>query len=80
MRLVLGEGMRLVGAGLVIGVVAAVMLSRFIAGLLFDVTPRDLTVFAAVPVLLAAAAALASYLPARRATRVDPVLALRGDA
>ena len=80
MRLVVGEGMRLVGAGLAIGVVVAALLSRFIAQLLFDVTPRDLTVFAAVPVLLAAAAALASYLPARRATRVDPAMALRGDA
>ena len=59
---------------------AALLLSGSIASLLFEVTPRDLSVFAAVPAVLAAAAALASYLPARRATRVDPVIALRGDA
>jgi ABC-type antimicrobial peptide transport system permease subunit len=80
LRLVVGEGMRLVGIGLIAGLAAALPLSKSIAALLFDVTPRDLTVFATVPLLLGAAAALASYLPARRATRVDPVVALRGDA
>ena len=78
--LVVGEAMRLVGTGLVAGVAAALLLSGSIASLLFEVTPRDLSVFASVPAVLAAAAALASYLPARRATRVDPVIALRGDA
>ena len=71
--------MRLVGAGLIVGVAVALALSGSIATLLFDVVPRDLSVFATVPALLAAAAALASYFPARRATLVDPVVALRGD-
>jgi len=79
LRLVVGEGMRLVGAGLIVGVAVALALSGSIATLLFDVAPRDLSVFATVPALLAAAAALASYFPARRATLVDPVVALRGD-
>jgi ABC-type lipoprotein release transport system permease subunit len=51
--------------------------SRWITGFLFDVSPRDLTTFAVVPCVLAAVALLACYLPARRATRVDAVVALR---
>lgn len=80
LRLVVGEGMRLVGIGLLLGVAAALLLSGSIAALLFDVTPRDLSVFVGVAAVLAAAGVLATYLPARRATRVDPVVALRGDA
>jgi putative ABC transport system permease protein len=80
LRLVVGEGMRLVGVGLIVGLAVALPLSGSIATLLFDVAPRDLSVFATVPAVLAVAAALASYLPARRATLVDPVVALRGDA
>jgi putative ABC transport system permease protein len=78
--LVVGQGMRLVALGLAAGVVAAAALSGSIAALLFDVAPRDLSVFAAVAAVLLTAGALASYLPARRATRVDPVIALRADA
>jgi putative ABC transport system permease protein len=78
-RLVVGEGMRLVAIGLIVGLAAAALLSGWIADLLFEVTPRDLTVFALVPALLAAAAALASYLPARRATRIDPLITLRSE-
>ena len=57
----------------------AAALTRFMAGLLHDVTPLDPLTFVAVPALLAAVAAVAGYLPARRATRVDPMLALRVD-
>jgi putative ABC transport system permease protein len=78
--LVVRQGLGLVTAGLGAGLVAAAVLSRSIATLLFEVSPRDLSIFAAVSVILFLAGALASYLPARRATRVDPVVALRGDA
>ena len=79
LALVLGEGMRLVAIGLLVGLVAAAALGGAISGLLFGVEPRDLTIFAAVPAVLLAAGALASYVPAQRATRVDPVVALRGE-
>jgi putative ABC transport system permease protein len=79
LRLVVGQGMRLVAVGLAAGVVAASALTGSIATLLFEVGPRDLSVFAAVPAVLLTAAALASYVPARRAMRVDPVVALRGE-
>jgi len=80
LALVVGQGLRLVIAGLAAGLVAAGALSGSIAALLFDVSPRDVTIFAAVPAVLLVAGVLASYVPARRATRVDPVVALRGDA
>jgi putative ABC transport system permease protein len=80
LRLVVSQGLRLVTAGLGAGLVAAAILSGSIATLLFDVPPRDLSIFFAVSAVLFVAGALASYLPARRATRVDPVVALRGDA
>jgi len=77
LRLILGQGMSLALIGLGIGLAAAWALSRLLRGLLFGITATDPLVFLAVPLLLAAVAALASYLPARRATRVEPVLALR---
>jgi predicted permease len=75
--LVLARGMVpvLVGAGL--GVVGAIALSRFMRGLLFGVTPTDALTLTTVTLLLLATAAIAAYLPARRATRVDPVQVLR---
>jgi predicted permease len=79
LALVLGEGMQLVALGLLVGLAAASALGGAISGLLFGVEPRDLTIFAAVPAVLLIAGALASYIPARRATHVDPVVALRGD-
>jgi predicted permease len=77
--LVLGQGLRLAGAGLVLGVAVALVLARLLASLLHGIQPRDPVTFAAAPLALLAAALLASYLPARRATRVDPSVALRGE-
>ena len=79
MRLVLQNGMTLLLAGLGIGLAGALALSRFLQSLLFEVKSTDIMTFASVPFLLAAVAFLACYLPARRATLVDPVVALRND-
>ena len=78
-RLVLGEGLRLAGAGIVVGIVLSLLATRLLGTLLYGVTPTDPLTFAIVPVLLAGVALLASYLPARRATQVDPTTALRAD-
>ncbi len=79
MALVLAHGMALAGAGLAIGLVATLALGRVLAGLLFGVGPTDPVTFAGVSLVMAAAAFLACYLPARRATRVDPMVALRAE-
>jgi predicted permease len=76
-RLVVREGLALAGCGLAIGLLAAFGLTGLLAKLLFGVAPRDPATFLAVALFLAAVAASASYLPARRATRVDPAVALR---
>ncbi|PYQ02909.1 MAG: hypothetical protein DMF82_14695 [Acidobacteria bacterium] len=75
--LVLGEGMRLVLLGMAIGLAGAVALSRFLGTLLFQVAPLDPPTFGAVAMVLAAIALAACYLPARRATATDPLVALR---
>ena len=75
--LVLGQGLKLAGIGLAIGLVAAVVASKLLAKVLFSVKPTDPATYAAVAVLLGAVAMLACYLPARRATKVDPLVALR---
>ena len=77
LRLVVGHGMRLVGFGIVTGVLTALVLTRLMRTLLFDVSPADPLTFIAVSVALAAVAFLAGFLPALRAARIDPVLALR---
>ncbi|HEX5422800.1 MAG TPA: ABC transporter permease [Candidatus Acidoferrales bacterium] len=77
MRLVLGHGARMALIGIAIGVVAALGLTRLMAGELFGVTAHDPLTFLAVAVVLVIVALLASYVPARRAMRVDPVVALR---
>ena len=76
---VLGQALRLAVLGVGAGLAGAVALSRTIASLLFELSPTDPATLGAVAVLLASVALLASYLPARRATRVDPLVALRSE-
>ena len=77
LRLVVRQGMLLAGAGIAAGLLGALGLSRLLTALLFSVKPNDPLTFALVAVVLAAIAFLACWIPARRATRVDPILALR---
>lgn len=77
LRLVLGRAATLIVAGTCLGLVGSVLLVRLITKLLFGTSPLDPLTFVAVPILLAAVALLASYIPARRATRIDPIVALR---
>jgi predicted permease len=77
--MVLRQGMELTVAGCVLGVVAAAALTRVMASLLFGVSTTDLTTFTAVPLILIATAMIATCIPALRATRVDPVVALRDE-
>jgi putative ABC transport system permease protein len=76
-RMIVGSGMALVVGGVVIGLLGALATTRLLAGLLQLVSATDPATFVGVPLVLAAAALLASWLPARRATRVDPMVALR---
>ena len=79
LRMVMGEGARLVLGALLLGGVASVMLSRFLSGLLFEIQPTDPVTFVAVAVVLSGVALLAAFIPARRATRVDPIDALKAE-
>jgi predicted permease len=76
-RMAVGEGMQLVAIGLAVGLVGAVALTRFVRTMLFDVSPSDPITFGAISFMLAAVAFVACFIPARRATRVDPLVALR---
>jgi putative ABC transport system permease protein len=77
LRMVIGKGALLASTGIVIGLGGALGLTRFLQGLLFGVSATDVVVFAVVPLVLAIVALAACYVPARRATRIDPMLALR---
>jgi predicted permease len=78
-RMVLGYGSRLALAGLAIGLLGSFALTRLISGVLFGVTPTDPLTFGVVSAILLGIGVLASWLPARRATRIDPIVALRAD-
>ena len=77
LRLVVGEGVKLAGLGIGIGLLGAFGVTRFVASILYDTSPSDPLSYTAVALFLVGVAALASWLPARKATRVDPIIALR---
>ena len=77
LRLVIGQGLRLTFGGVALGLGGALGLTRFLASLLFEIKPTDPLIFTGVAVALALAALAACYVPARRATKVDPLIALR---
>jgi putative ABC transport system permease protein len=76
-QMVLGEGLRTMFIGIAIGLVSALALARTVAHLLYGIAPSDPLTFVVVPIILAAVGLLACWIPARRATRVDPLTALR---
>ena len=80
LRLVLGQGLRLIMLGLVGGLAVSLLLTRWLRELLFGVSANDPLTLAAVALFLSLIALLASYLPARRAMKVDPMIALRNES
>jgi len=79
LRMVIGEGISLAAIGLLLGVFSALALTRVLTSLLYDVAPSDPVTYAGLVVLLAGTALVAAWIPARRAARVDPVVALKGE-
>jgi putative ABC transport system permease protein len=77
LQLVVGQGMRLVGLGIVVGIVTGLAVTRLMGNLLFNVPTYDPITFGSVSLLVALVAFIAGWLPAMRASRIDPVLALR---
>jgi putative ABC transport system permease protein len=77
LKLTVGQGLRLVFVGLVIGLIAAFVLTRVMSSLLFGVSATDPTTFVAISLILIGVALLASYIPALRATKIEPMVALR---
>jgi ABC-type antimicrobial peptide transport system permease subunit len=76
---VVTDGLKVVGVGVALGLVVALWAGKFVAPLLFSVSPRDPSVFALVALTLIAVAVAASWMPARRASRVDPNVVLRSE-
>ena len=79
LALILRTGLMLTASGLTLGLIGAAAATRVLRGILFGITPFDPLTFAAVALLFGLVAMLASYVPARRATRIDPLVALRHD-
>jgi putative ABC transport system permease protein len=79
LKLIVGQGLTLVSIGLVIGIPAAIALNRFLTSVLFGDAGFGAATFIAITLVLVGAATLASYMPARRAATVDPIVALRND-
>jgi putative ABC transport system permease protein len=79
LTLIVGQGLRLAGAGVVLGLVGSWAVTRFVSSVLYNVTPTDPLSFFGVAAFLTLVAVVASYLPARRAMAVDPIVALRND-
>jgi ABC-type antimicrobial peptide transport system permease subunit len=77
--MVLGGGMKLAAAGVGVGLLAALWLARYVATMLFGVTPFDAVSYGATVAILLTVSVLACYVPARRATTVDPLVALRAE-
>ena len=77
--MVIREGLIITVIGAVVGISGAAGASRYLASLLYNVKPSDPMIFGAVTATLIVVAALASYLPARRAARIDPLVAMRGE-
>ena len=79
LRLVFGEGLRVLGIGAALGVLGAYWTGRFLKAFLFEVQPLDAVTYVGATLVLVVAAGLAAYLPAARASRVDPLVALRSE-
>jgi ABC-type antimicrobial peptide transport system permease subunit len=79
LRMILVEGVAIAAVGVVVGLVGALALSRLVATLLYDVSPTSLTVYAVAAIVTLLVTTAATFAPARRATRVDPTIALRSD-
>ena len=79
LALVFRQGLTLAAIGIVTGVLGAFALTRLLSTLLYGVTPTDIATFATAPAILLGVASLACWIPARRASRIDPMLALRHD-
>jgi putative ABC transport system permease protein len=79
LRLIVGQGMKLVAAGVAVGLAATLALARLMTGLLFGVSVADPLTFSLIALLLALVALAACWIPARRAAKVDPMVALRNE-
>lgn len=76
-RMVFGESLRVVAVGVLVGLLGSLAATRLLGALLYGITPTDIVAFASTTILLTLVALVACYVPARRATKVDPLVALR---